>query len=102
MDWFREHYLPDPEAALDWRASPILAPDLSGLPPAYVVTAGFDPLRDEGEEYAAKLAAAGVPAALRRHEGLLHSFVNQTALHRGARAAMLEAAGALRLGLAAR
>jgi acetyl esterase len=102
MDWFRDHYLPEPDAAHEWRASPLRAPDLSGLPPAYVMTAGFDPLRDEGEEYAGLLHAAGVPTALRRHEGLLHSFANQTALHRGAHDAMLEAAGALRLGLAPR
>jgi acetyl esterase len=102
MDWFRDHYLPDRDAAHEWRASPLRAPDLSGLPPTYVLTAGFDPLRDEAEEYAAALTAAGVPTALRRHDGLLHSFVNQTALHRGAHDAMLEAAGALRLGLAKR
>jgi len=100
MDWFRNHYLPDPEAARGWRASPLLAPDFSGLPPAYVLTSGFDPLRDEAEEYAEKLRAAGVPVALRRHEGLLHSFANQAAVNRAARDAMLEAAGALRLGLA--
>jgi acetyl esterase len=100
MDWFRDNYLPEPDAAHEWRASPVRAPDLSGLPPAYVMTAGFDPLRDEGEEYAELLRAAGVTVALRRHEGLLHSFANQTALHRGAHDAMLEAAGALRLGLA--
>ena len=102
MDWFRDHYLPDGDAAHEWRASPLRAPDLAGLAPAYVLTAGFDPLRDEGEAYARALAAAGVPTALRRHDGLLHSFANQTALHRGARDAMAEAAGALRLGLAAR
>lgn len=100
MDWFRGHYLPDADAARDWRASPLLAPDHSGLPPAYVLTAGFDPLRDEGEEYARTLQAAGVPTVLRRHEGLLHSFANQTQVNRPARDAMLEAAGALRLALA--
>ena len=100
MDWYRDHYLPEPDAAHEWRVSPLRAPDHSGLPPTYILTAGFDPLRDEAEEYARTLTAAGVPTALRRHDGLLHSFVNQTSLHRGARDAMLEACGALRLGLA--
>jgi acetyl esterase len=100
MDWFRGHYLPDEDAARDWRASPLLAPDFSDLPPAFVLTSGFDPLRDEAEEYAEKLRAAGVTVSLRRHEGLLHSFANQVAVNRAARDAMLEAAGALRLGLA--
>lgn len=102
MDWYRDHYIPDRDAAHEWRVSPLRAPDHSGLPPAYILTAGFDPLRDEAEDYARILTTAGVPTALRRHDGLLHSFVNQTSLHRGARDAMLEAAGALRLGLAAR
>jgi len=102
MDWFRDHYLPDPKLRQSWRASPLRAPDHSGVAPAYLLTAGFDPLRDEGEEYARVLRAAGVPVALRRHEGLLHSFANQTAFNRPARDAMLEAAGALRVGLASR
>jgi acetyl esterase len=102
MDWYRDHYIPDRDAAHEWRCSPLRAPDHSGLPPAYILTAGFDPLRDEAEDYARILTAAGVPTALRRHDGLLHSFVNQTPLHRGARDAMLEACGALRLGLARR
>jgi len=102
MDWYRDHYIPDRDAAHEWRVSPLRAPDHSGLPPAYILTAGFDPLRDEAEDYARILTAAGVPTALRRHDGLLHSFVNQTSLHRGARDAMLEACGALRLGLAPR
>jgi acetyl esterase len=102
MDWYRDHYIPDRDAAHEWRVSPLRAPDHSGLPPAYILTAGFDPLRDEAEEYARILTTAGVPNALRRHDGLLHSFVNQTSLHRGARDAMLEACGALRLGLAPR
>ena len=100
MDWFRDHYLPEEQMRSDPRASPLLAPDLSALPPAYVATAGFDPLRDEGEEYARAMAAAGVPVALRRHDGLVHSFANWTGMGRSSRDAMLEAAGALRLGLA--
>ncbi len=102
MDWYRDHYIPDRDAAHEWRCSPLRAPDHFGLPPTYILTAGFDPLRDEAEDYARILTAAGVPTALRRHDGLLHSFVNQTSLHRGARDAMLEACGALRLGLAPR
>ena len=100
MDWFRAHYLPDSRTERDPRVSPLLAQDLSGLPPAYIATAGFDPLRDEGEEYARRLAEAGVAVALRRHDGLLHSYANMTAVGRGAREAMLEAAAALRMGLA--
>ena len=76
------------------------AEDLSGLAPAYVATAGFDPLRDEGEAYAKRMRAAGVPVALRRHPGLIHGFANMTAVSRSARAAMSELAGALRMGLA--
>jgi NAD(P)-dependent dehydrogenase (short-subunit alcohol dehydrogenase family) len=79
----------------------LLAEDGSGLPPAYVVTAGFDPLRDEGEAYARALREAGVPVTLRRHEGLVHGFVNMLSLAPVARAAMHETATALRLGLRA-
>jgi len=96
---FERRYLPDPERASDPLASVLHAPDLSGLPPAYVAIAGFDPLRDEGEAYAARLHAEGVRVALRRHPGLIHTFANMTSFSRSARAAMLEAAGALRMGL---
>jgi acetyl esterase len=100
MDWFEERYLPPGVDRGDPRVALIEAEDLSGLPPAYIATAGFDPLRDEGEELARRLREAGVPVALRRHPGLVHTFANLTAICPTARAAMLEAAGALRMGLA--
>jgi len=100
MDWFEEHYLPPPIDRADPRASVLRAADLSGLPPAYLAIAGFDPLRDEGLAYAQRLREAGVRVASRTHPGLIHSFANFTAICPTARAAMLEAAGALRMGLA--
>ena len=100
MDWFEKRYLPPGTDRSDPRVSILRAPDLGGLPPAYVAVAGFDPLRDEGEAYAQRLREAGVRVALRRHAGLVHSFANLTAICPSGRAAMLEAAGALRLGLA--
>ncbi|HET6998732.1 MAG TPA: alpha/beta hydrolase [Solirubrobacterales bacterium] len=101
MDTFERHYLPPGTDATDPRISILQAPDLTGLPPAYVATAGFDPLRDEAEAYALRLREAGVQVALRRHPGLVHSFAHLTAVSRSSRGAMLEAAGALRMGLAA-
>jgi acetyl esterase len=100
MDLFERAYLPPGSDATDPRVSILLAPDLRDLPPAYVATAGFDPLRDEAEAYALRMREAGVRVALRRHPGLTHSFVNLTAISRTSRGAMLEAAGALRMGLA--
>ena len=102
MDTFETTYLPAGTDPKDPRVSVLHAPDLSGLPPAYLCTAGFDPLRDEGEAYALRMREAGVPVALRRHPGLVHGFANLTAISRTARGAMLEAAGALRMGLATR
>ena len=100
MDWYRHNYLPSPEAALDPRASPLLASDLEGLPPAHVAVAGFDVLRDEGDDYAALLRAAGVPVTLARHTGLIHGFCNAVGVGRASRAAMRQAVAALRAGLA--
>jgi acetyl esterase len=102
MDAFEAHYLPPGTDPRDPRVSVLHAADLSGLSPAYVVTAWFDPLRDEGEDYARRMREAGVAVALRRHPGLIHGFANMTGISRTARGAMLEAAGALRMGLATR
>jgi acetyl esterase len=99
MDWFAGKYAPDVASRFEPRASPLRAPDLSGLPPAYVATCLTDVLRDEGEGYAARLREAGVPVALQRH-AQVHGFFNMTAA-RGARAAVGQIAGALRQGLAA-
>lgn len=74
MEWFHDNYLPDAEVGRDPRASPLHADDLSGLPPAVVVTAEFDPLRDDGDAYAEALAAAGVEVIHRRFDGLVHGF----------------------------
>jgi acetyl esterase len=99
MRWYRNHYLPDGEAALDPRASPLLRDDLSGLPPAYVATAGFDPLRDEGEDYARALRDAGVPVTLRRYAGWVHGFANVIGLGDRVSGPMHEIAAALRWAL---
>lgn len=101
MEWYEHHYLgrgtdtgavTDPTDPL---VSPLLAEDLSGLAPAYVAVAGFDPLRDEGEAYARRLEEAGVPVTLNRHRGLVHPFVNSVAVWRGARRAMDAAVSAV-------
>lgn len=74
MDFFRACYLPRREDWTDWRASPLLAKDLSRLPSAFVLTAGFDPLVDEGRAYAERLAREGVKVEYREYEGMVHGF----------------------------
>ncbi|WAC57417.1 alpha/beta hydrolase [Gordonia sp. SL306] len=88
MDWFLDNYVPDVDQRTDPRVSPLLADDLSGLSPAYVIVAGFDPLRDEGIAYADRLKAAGVPVTLDRAGSLMHAFANMTLISPDARAAV--------------
>ncbi|GAB3281993.1 alpha/beta hydrolase [Parasphingorhabdus pacifica] len=99
MDWFMDHYVPDPDVRYDPRVSVALSDDLSGLPPAHVVTAGFDPLRDEGETFAELLEKAGVPVVARRFPDLIHGFANLRQAGTRFHEALLEVAGALRAGL---
>ncbi|MFD4644517.1 alpha/beta hydrolase [Lentzea sp. NPDC058436] len=100
MDWFLDQYSKGGEHRHDPRLSIMLAEDLSNLPPTYIATAGYDPLRDEGEAFAERLAAEGVPVVLRRHEGLFHGFANVLGVGGIFREAVSEAVGALRTGFA--
>jgi acetyl esterase len=68
-------YLPNEADYLDWRASPLLAKSLAGLPPAYVITAGYDPLLDEGRAYAERMAKEGVEVAYREYSDMVHGFI---------------------------
>jgi acetyl esterase len=99
MEWFRDHYLGDGADPKDPLVSPLYAGDLSGLPPALVLTAEYDPLRDEGEAYATALQQAGVDARSSRYDGLIHGFFGLEAVIPAAAPAMEEAAAALRHAL---
>jgi acetyl esterase len=95
MEWFREQYLARPEDARCIHASPLLAPDLRGLPPALVITAECDPLRDEGEAYAKRLEEAGVPVRYTCYAGMIHPFFSLSGGVSQAREAIAEVAAAV-------
>ncbi len=100
MDWCVDKYIPADADRADPRLSPLRAPDLQGLPPAIVLTAAFDPLRDEGEAYAEALRAAGNRVSTVRAPGLIHGFINLTAVNRNARDQLVALAGMMRGALA--
>ena len=95
MLYFRGHYLPRRQDWLDWRASPLLARSLAGLPPALVMTAGFDPLLDEGRAYAERLEKEGVATQYREYSNMVHGFITMGRVLDTANAALADCARAL-------
>lgn len=95
--WFMGNYLGDPAQALDWRASPLLAADYRGLPPASIITAGFDPLRDEGAAYAERLSESGVRVTYECFEGMIHGFITMGGVLAASKHALYRVGQGLRL-----
>jgi len=101
MDWFTDCYLLSQETTRDPMASPLNAKDVRGLPPAMILTAEYDPLRDQGEAYARKLQSAGVAVELKRYDGMIHAFFSFPGVIDTASVALADAASALRRALGA-
>jgi acetyl esterase len=99
MEYFRGHYLPNAADYNDWRASPFLAKSLAGLPPALILTAGFDPLVDEGRAYAERLKKEGVAAEYREFPDMVHGFITMGRVLDTANAALADSAAALKKAL---
>jgi acetyl esterase len=96
INFFRACYVPRREDWLDWRASPLLAASHAGLPPAFVLTAGYDPLLDEGRAYAERLAEAGVEVAYREYGDMVHGFLLFGGVLDAAKTALADCCAALR------
>jgi acetyl esterase len=101
MEWFWDQYLPDPAARRNPYASPLRAPSLASLPPAYVVTAEHDPLRDEGFEYVERLRAAAVPVTHRHYGSQIHGFYTMVNLIDDADRAVADTGRAIRQAVGA-
>ncbi|HYE41232.1 MAG TPA: alpha/beta hydrolase [Ramlibacter sp.] len=99
MDYYHDHYIADAAQDLDWRASPLLHADHAKLPPAFVLTAGYDPLRDEGLQYAHKLSEAGTRTTLVNFERQIHGFITMGRVIDEANAAVEICAAQLRTAL---
>lgn len=97
IEWFYQHYFAPDEDILHWRASPLRANDFRGLPPALVMSAGFDPLQDENRAYASKLEAAGVPVHYSHYGDMIHGFITMPGPLDRAREALSECAAVLRV-----
>ncbi len=96
MIYFRGHYLPKKQDWLDWRASPLLAKSLARLPPAFVLTAGYDPLLDEGRAYAERLKKEGVATEYREYADMVHGFITMGRVLDTANSALADCAQALK------
>lgn len=95
MEWFSNHYL-SPDDHSNPLASPLLNPNLSDLPPCFIATCEYDPLRDQGEAYGAALRANGVAAENKRYDGLIHAVINMTGVLDGGRALVADVGARLR------
>jgi acetyl esterase len=101
MDWFVDLYLKNrAHDSKDWRASPLHAKSLAGLPPAFIITAAMDPLRDEGEEFARALLAVDVPVEVKRFDGQIHGFLTMGRIIKDSQLAIADIASELRKAFA--
>ena len=96
IHYYYNHYVPAGTDRTQVRLSPLYAASFTGLPPAHIITAEFDPLRDDGEAYAKKLQAAGVPVTCTRYAGMIHAFFSLDGVVDQGKKAIAEAANALR------
>jgi acetyl esterase len=99
MAWFADHYVPDPARRADPEVSPLRTLNLAGVAPAIVLTAEYDPLRDEGLAYAARLREAGVPVTVHEYDGMIHAFFSFVSIFERGNEAVAEVAGDIRAAL---